>query len=115
LLEARLEILSLLLLFVCNQHFIWVLGQIELGVHISDADVNDTICASCSESAYQHVSSIFALVLAKVAKNRVIWRFKVVLRICGATGKDFGFVVNCGREESLGRQVTQLVLYLIVT
>jgi hypothetical protein len=81
---------------MCYQNFVWVLGEIGLGVHISDADINDTICSMGPESMYQHISSIFASVLAKVVCNWVIGRFEVVLLACGATGKDFGFVVNHG-------------------
>jgi hypothetical protein len=36
LLEARLEILLLIFFFVRYQNFVWVLGEIGLGVHIGD-------------------------------------------------------------------------------
>jgi hypothetical protein len=64
---------------------------------------------------YQHVSLIFALVLAKVAHNWVLLRFKVALLFSGATWKDCGFVTNSGWEEGLGCQITQFVSYIIVT
>jgi hypothetical protein len=48
------------------------------------------------ETTYQHISSIFALVLAKVANNRVLWCLRIVLLLCGTTGEDFGLVTNWG-------------------
>jgi hypothetical protein len=45
----------------------------------------------------------------------VIGHLKVFLWVCRAARKDFGFVANRGWEEGLGRQVTQLIWYLVVT
>jgi hypothetical protein len=68
------------------------------------------------EAANQHVSSVFASVIVKVADNRVGLRFKVILLLCWATcWVDFGFLANHRWEEGLGLQVTQFILYLIVT
>jgi hypothetical protein len=45
----------------------------------------------------------------------VLLRFSVVLLFCGETKEDSGFVVNRGREEGLGCEITLFVSYLIVT
>jgi hypothetical protein len=79
LLKASLEILLHLFLLVCDQNFVWVLGKIGFGVHISDAYVNYAICSMGPETVNQHVSLIFTSVLMKVAHKQVFFWFRVVL------------------------------------
>jgi hypothetical protein len=62
----------------------------------------------------QHISSVFTLVLVKVADHWVGLVFKVILLLCGVTAVNLGFVMNRRWEWGLGYQVNHFILYLTV-
>ncbi len=67
--DTRREIFPLFLLFVGVQDLLRVFREIDLGISVSDTDIDDAICSAGPKATDKQVSSEFTFVLVQVASN----------------------------------------------